>query len=138
MQKRFYLDTCIWRDYFENREDRLRPIGEWAFALIRQIIENEDLIIYSEIVNEELMQDYPAEKIHSLLEIVPHKLLIEVNASSEEVEKSISISRALKIPRNDVLHALIAKNKKAILVTRDAHFSLLQEMVTVKLPEELI
>ena len=37
MKRRFYLDTCIWRDYYENRSDNFRPLGEWALFLINKI-----------------------------------------------------------------------------------------------------
>ena len=35
MAKKFYLDTAIWRDYFEDRGDGTRPIGEFAFQFLR-------------------------------------------------------------------------------------------------------
>ena len=38
MVEKYYLDTCIWRDYFENRSDKFRPLGDWAFSLIKLII----------------------------------------------------------------------------------------------------
>lgn len=31
---RFYLDACIWGDYWENRSDNFRPLGEWAFRYL--------------------------------------------------------------------------------------------------------
>jgi hypothetical protein len=36
--QRYYLDTCIWVDYLENRQDRFRPLGDWALRLIKQIV----------------------------------------------------------------------------------------------------
>ena len=36
---KYYLDTSIWRDYYENRSDKFRPWGEWALILINKILE---------------------------------------------------------------------------------------------------
>jgi len=78
MQKGYYLDTCIWRDYFENRADRLRPIGDWAFSLIRQIIENEDIVVYSDVVEGELLMDYNSEEVLRIISIIPSSLLLKL------------------------------------------------------------
>ena len=47
---KYYLDTCIWRDYFENREDKYRPLGEWEFRLIKKIIAEELEILFSDLI----------------------------------------------------------------------------------------
>lgn len=47
---RYYLDTSIWRDFYENRTDRFRPLGEWAFELFRKIIREKSIVLYSELV----------------------------------------------------------------------------------------
>ena len=54
MPERFYLDSSIWRDYYENRKDKFRPLGEWALRLIKNIIENKNYILYSDFVIKEL------------------------------------------------------------------------------------
>ncbi|MBN1376781.1 PIN domain-containing protein [Candidatus Woesearchaeota archaeon] len=51
---------------------------------------------------------------------------------------SLKISRKINIPKNDVLHAILARDNNAILVTRDKHFYKLAEKIIVKKPEELI
>jgi hypothetical protein len=50
---KYYIDTCIWRDYFENRNDKYRPLGEWAFRFIKKIINEDSLILFSDLVLEE-------------------------------------------------------------------------------------
>ena len=37
--KRYYFDTCIWRDYFEDRKDKFRALGDLAFYLIKNTYE---------------------------------------------------------------------------------------------------
>ncbi len=133
---RYYLDTCIWRDYFENRSDRFRPLGEWAFQFLRKIIDDEDLIFYSNVVENELAEFYSAEKISEIFSIVPKELLIRVNASSEQLLRSHILSKKLGIPRNDVTHFILARDNHAVLVSRDAHLAVLGNLV--KKPEELL
>jgi len=58
MTEKYYIDACIWRDYFENRSDRFRPLGDWAFAAIQQMITNGEPILYSDLVEEELSAAY--------------------------------------------------------------------------------
>ena len=42
------------------------------------------------------------------------------------------------IPKRDALHALIAKDNNAILVTYDKHFQKLSEIIKPKKPDEII
>ena len=37
----------------------------------------------------------------------------------------------------DILHAVLARDNKAVLVTRDFHFETLQDIVEIKAPEEI-
>ncbi|MBU1321694.1 MAG: PIN domain-containing protein [Nanoarchaeota archaeon] len=55
---KYYLDTCIWIDYFEDRKDNFRPLGDWAFRLIKKIITDENVIIISDLVWFELRKLY--------------------------------------------------------------------------------
>lgn len=50
---KYYLDTCIWIDYWENRTDNLRPIGEFAFKFLNSL-EDDDIIYYSDFTIREL------------------------------------------------------------------------------------
>ena len=70
---KYYLDTAIWRDLHENRTDRFRPLGEWAFELIRKIREERQTILYSEIVVNELSKDY--DKVEPIMEIAAKETL---------------------------------------------------------------
>jgi len=48
-----YLDTNIYMDYFENRSDGLRPLGDFAFNLLRRCFECEFSIASSVLVAKE-------------------------------------------------------------------------------------
>ena len=136
MAKRYYLDLCIWIDYLENRNDRLRPLGEWAFRLIKKIISDESNILYSCLLETEL-RNYTDKKIKDILGIVPQALLVKVGISSRQIIEASSISKITGIPKNDAIHAILARDNGAVLVSRDNHFYKLGN-ITVKKPEDLI
>lgn len=138
MQKRYYLDTCIWRDYFENRKDRFRPLGDWAFEAIKIIIDNEDIIIYSDAVEEELLSAYSKEKVNEIISIVPPEIMIKVCITKKQAEEGRILAKKLKIPLKDAFHSILARDNNAILISRDKHFYNLLNIVVLKLPEELI
>ena len=62
MINKYYFDTCIWIDYFEGRKDNIRPLGDWAFDLIKKIIREEAILVYSDLVEEELSEKYQESK----------------------------------------------------------------------------
>jgi len=136
--KRFYLDACIWRDYFEDREDRFRPLGEWAFRLIKKIIEDGDLFVISDVLIEELREPYTSEEIKNLFEIVPKKLSLKIEYSKKQLRRAFEIKNKFNIPFKDALHSILAKDNNAILITRDKHFYELIGEVDVRKPEDLI
>ena len=70
MFNKYYLDTCIWKDYFENRSDKFKPLGEWAFQFLKKALSEEGIIIYSKVVENELLKDYNEKEIKNILKIV--------------------------------------------------------------------
>lgn len=137
MQQKYYLDTCIWRDYFENRSDNLRPLGEWAFMLIKKIIKNEDLIVYSRKVEEELLECCSLSELSQHISIIPNKLLLKVELSEIQFREAHSLSRRILIPLGDAIHFILSRDNIAILVSRDSHLLGLPGII-VKKPEELL
>jgi len=85
-----------------------------------------------------LGKEYSGEKIVDILSIVPSEMLVKVGISKKQTEESVKMANMLKIPRKDILHAILARDSYAIMITRDRHFEGLQGMVNVKKPEELI
>jgi predicted nucleic acid-binding protein len=138
MNEKYYLDTCIWRDYFENRSDNFRPLGKWALTLIKKIINENDIIVYSDLIIEELSIRFTKKEITKIIEIVPKEFLIKLDSSYKQTKEAIILSKKLNIPKKDALHAILARDNNAIVITRDAHFYQLSEKVTIMKPEELI
>lgn len=133
---RYYLDTCIWIDYFEDRSDRFRPLGYWAFCLIRNIVRDKDIIIYSDTVEKEL-RSYDKDPA-SVFSMVPAGSLFKAAISDEQLSEAGNLSREFNIPPDDCVHFILARDNDAVLVTRDKHFYSLTGKVDIRKPEELV
>lgn len=138
MPTKYYLDACIWIDYFENRSDRFRPLGEWALDLIKKIIRDEDIFVISGQLIKELSKEYSSEKLANIFKIVPKALTIQIETKECYNLYALRMKNKYKIPFGDALHLAIAKYNQCILVTRDNHFNGLDEGVQINKPEELI
>lgn len=135
---KYYLDCCIWRDYFENRSDNFRPLGDWAFELIKKIIQAGDNIVVSDLVEEELLSGYDRSNVLEILSIVPKDILVNVVVSEIEIKEAVVLSKKFGVPLKDVLHAVLARDHNSVLVTRDKHFGRLSGFFEIKKPEKLI
>jgi len=134
---KYYFDTSIWFDYFENRNDRFRPLGEWAFALLAQIRERKDILLISDVVLQEFAVKFTELQIKDLLKPFV-SMLVEIAATDEQNREAGIIARIRKLPRADALHAVLARDNDAILVSRDNHFGILCDITQVRKPEDLI
>ncbi|MFA4907767.1 MAG: PIN domain-containing protein [archaeon] len=138
MQRRFYVDTSIWRDYFEDRNDGIRPLGEFAFGFLKKCRENGEFVIVSNAVKKELLDYLPKEKV-SLIFSGFRDTIIEIDYSKKQAEEAFAfwINHKRRFPVFDVLHSIIARDNKAILVTRDRHFEEIG-IAECRSPEELL
>ncbi len=140
MVQKYYFDTAIWRDLYENRTDNYRPLGEWAFELIVRIREQDEIILFSDLVEDELSKDFSKIEIRKLFNMVSDEQLLEkVDIQKDHIKEAALLSRNYRrIPFGDCLHAVLAHKNNAILVTRDHHFDELYLFVKVRKPEDLI
>ena len=137
---RFYVDTNIWRDFLEARADNLKPLGEFAFQFLKYAMTCKHTVLYSELVLEELKIEYKVQEIEKYCfeSLKDMKLLEKVLISDRQVEEARKISRERNVPRGDALHAVLARDNNAVVVTRDNHFELLKGIVKSSKPEEII
>jgi len=132
MVQKWYLDTAIWRDYGENRSDRFRPLGEWALKFLKKVLEDRDYILYSDLVIEELKVKYTEDEIRNLFEIVSsRRLLVKVEISDAQIKEATMLCRKRSVAFGDALHAVLARDRQAILISRDKHFAELMDIVMV-------
>lgn len=132
----YYIDTCIWRDYLENREDNFRPLGEWAFMLFKLVEKEDGVVLYSSFVIDELWKKYTEKEINDMLKII--KNVWEVKATKQQIQEAAILGKIRGMGFSDAIHAILARDNNAILVTRDNHFIDLTDIATIKKPEELI
>lgn len=128
---RFYVDSCIWLDYLENRKDNFRPLGEWAFNFFKFCIDNRYDLLISQLVIDEVNS-------HFKVDLKKDFNLIQVDISKDQINLAIKIAKKKKLYYADILHAILAKENNAIMITRDKHFFDLVDIVDVKKPEDLI
>ena len=138
MAKIFYVDSCVWIDLVEDRNDYLRPLGEFAFHFFRGCVEHECKIICSEFVLSEITRILGKEKVGFIFEEYKEALVF-VEPTKEQIIEAIRLSRkTLNAHYADIIHALLARDSGSILITRDKHFDELGEIVIVLKPEEAV
>ncbi len=131
----YNLDTSIWIDYYEKRNG----IGEYAKKLIKKIISENSIIIYSDIHIAELRgQGYSIDQINSMLSIAKPNNIKRMHASDKQLIEAENISSKRRIPKTDVLFSILARDNFAIMVTRDNHFKQIAYISNPKRPEELL
>lgn len=138
MAKKYYFDTSIWLDFFEDRDEPNLPKSQWATDLLNKIVINNDKIVYSDnTIHELIINKYSSYEIDNLFK--PFKLiLIFVEATEKQVRKAKDLALKRKIPKRDALHALISRDNKAIMITLDRHFQKLLDITKPKKPQDLI
>ena len=138
MTEKYYLDTSIWLDFFENRNKPNLPKGDWAHKLLNKITNNNDKAVYSDIVILELgVVGYQPHEIQNLFQKIK-PIIIFAESTEKQARKAKDLSSKRDIPKGDALHALIARDNKATLVTLDNHFKKLLDIIKTKRPQDLI
>ena len=61
-----------------------------------------------------------------------------VDVSDEQRDEAKKIAEKRRLPKGDVIHAILARDNKAVLVSRDKHFQLLKDICEVVKPEDII
>ncbi|MEK6953347.1 MAG: PIN domain-containing protein [Nanoarchaeota archaeon] len=138
MIEKYYVDTSIWIDLYEDRKGyNQEPLGDFALKLFALIRAKRNKLIITDILIKELEMNYSLEEINGMIK--PFEGIIEkVIATKNQREEARKISKDRNIPPGDVLHAIIARDHKLILITRDNHFKQLRDISEHYKPEEII
>ena len=132
---KIYCDTNIFLDFFEQRSDKLRPLGAFAFDCFSNGWNCRFNLVISDWVTEEF-DKHSKKEINDILEQFRKKeKLIFVNYDENDKKRAKSLSKNWQ----DALHAIIAgKEKCDFLVTRNIKdFSEFQHIVDITLPESV-
>ena len=134
----YYLDTSIWLDFFEARDEPNFPKGTWAKELIKKITRDENKILFSNINMLELINvGYSKYEIKELLQSL-RLIIIFVESTEKEIGKAKDLAQKRNVPKGDAIHALIARDNNAILITLDNHFKKLIDLTKSRSPREFI
>lgn len=134
-----YLDANVYLDYWEDRKDNLRPIGEFAYSLMRRALNCEFVICYSDLVFFEVSKScsIPKEEVFEQmfrpLEQMGKLRLITYTYEPEATQ----LAKEKKLSKPDAIHAVLAEKCNAILVSRDNHLLNLRDQFKVMKPEDL-
>ncbi|MFT4311045.1 MAG: type II toxin-antitoxin system VapC family toxin [Candidatus Woesearchaeota archaeon] len=111
-----YVDTCIYLDYIQKRNDKLRPLGDFAFEFFSRGWNCKFKLVFSNLNLEELEFNLSNKEYEEILEEFKSLgKLIEVKYSEEEFQESRKDTH-----KNDKLHTLIAEREGCkYLVTRN-------------------
>ncbi|MBW2987623.1 PIN domain-containing protein, partial [Candidatus Woesearchaeota archaeon] len=128
----------IWMDLYEDRKGYNNEyFGIFALKLFSLIRESGNKLIISDILIRELEMNYSIAEINGMLK--PFENIIEKTiATIEQRKEAKGIARKRDLPPGDVLHAIIARDNKLKLITRDKHFKQLKDICNHYKPEELI
>jgi len=137
MKQKFYLDTAIWRDYFEDRRDNFQPLGEFAFQFLKNCEKHSCEVLYSSLVKRELLAHYSKERVQQVFSSFLG-VLHEVKVCPEHLDEAKRVGRTVHDSHTaDILHAILARDSEAIMITRDKHFDALNSIVEILKPEEV-
>ena len=130
---RYYLDTSIWIDYFEKRGVN----GEYAIKLLLNIIREDTIILFSDLhVREFKHLGYGSGQVNILLKIAKPDKIGRVHISREQIAEARRLGSQRNVPFGDALHAILARDNEAVLVSRDGDFQKLRDVCETKKPEE--
>ncbi len=133
---RFYIDTCIWIDFFEDRNGKNKR-GLNAREFLVNILFSKCVIVSSSAVFDELLKRYTKKELQEKMKKIEHRIkLIKTNQKQENEAKMIS--RIRKLSFQDTFHAIIARDNNCVLITRDKDFSHLADFIEYYKPEEII
>jgi len=122
---RYYADSCIWIDFLEDR---------YPVNLFEDCLKHKEELLISDILLDELSRYILVENMRMMLQILEsEKLLYKTISTIEQKFEAKNIATQRQIPIGDALHAIIARDYNATLVTRDKHFLRLTDICKVEL-----
>ncbi|MFA5797801.1 MAG: PIN domain-containing protein [Candidatus Woesearchaeota archaeon] len=122
---RYYIDTCVWIDFIEGRTN---------IDLFTECILEDHTVILSYPLQKELGKYVHSEQLTMILALLSAKELIErVDVFEHDKKEALHLSAQRNIPFADALHAVLARNNDALLITRDKHFLKLRDICAIRL-----
>ncbi len=138
MVEKYYIDTSIWMDLYENRKGfRNEPLGDYALKLLSMIKSKDNKLIVTDLLIRELEMNYSIAEINGMFKPF-EKIKEKIMTTEKQFDEAKKIALERNVPKGDALHAIISRDQKSILITRDKHFKQLEDISKSYKPEELI
>ena len=139
INKKYYVDSCIWLNLFKKEGDSTKGIPYWKLAkdFIEKVEEQNEKIIVSTIVLKELYFTTKDEfsKIQRFFKELEY---IDIIKTSPE-DYTLARKWEQELSFYDYLHVAITKRLNIILITRDEDLiKFAKTQVKVFKPEDLI
>ncbi|MFH1239628.1 MAG: PIN domain-containing protein [Candidatus Diapherotrites archaeon] len=139
--ERVFVDSNIFLDYYFDRKDSIKPLGEFAFQFFNNAVSCKYFLIIPKDVVFEIKNILNCNESHLqntvFKELLNAKKIEFIDSSDTQVEEARKISKKFNIPKTDSLCAVLARDYGAIVVSRDKHFEKLNHITKSFLPEEL-
>ena len=138
-KNRYYLDTQIWIDYYTQRgPDGI--YGDQALKLILKIIIDDSKVIFSNLHEKEMKNiGLSQTDINSLLLIIKPDHVKRVSVTKLHIKEAHKLSKLRNVPLGDAIHAVLARDFEAQLVSRDEKdFRKLKDITKFIQPKNLI
>jgi predicted nucleic acid-binding protein len=138
---KYYLDTCIWRDFYEDRFSKTgRAMGRESAKLFVKLIKKRAIIFYNDSLIWKLRNDYDDDLINDMLNFLfLINILKKIETIKEDYLQAKKLVQERNIPFVDCLNAVQVRRLKAILVSQDKHLlNDLSDITKAKRPLEII
>lgn len=83
---------------------------------------------------------FATEEVEEMFQILfLMKILKKIEITKKDWEEAKKISQERNVSKSDSLHAILARNNNAILITQNlTDFEKFSDMITIKRPEDII
>ena len=125
MQKRYYVDSCIWLNLFKKEGDASKGKPYWQIAeeFIEKVISSQDAeIIYSPIILREIENKLDKKLFNeavSSIENEPKFMLIKIEEEDYGMARKFECASKYSLSFYDCLNMAVCIRLKFILITRD-------------------
>ena len=118
---------------FEKRGEN----SEKAKEFFNKVVKDKSIAIYSDLHIKEFKNfGYNHNEVIEMLNFIKDYLR-KIHIFREEKEQAKKLASQNNVPKGDALHAILAKNNDAQLISRDNHFEKLRHITIVKKPEDI-
>lgn len=132
------MDTSIWIDLYEDRKGyKGEPLGDYAWDFLAFIKATNSKIVVSTFLLKELASKYSLDEIRGMTFLFEN-MMLKVGVSDSQAKEARILSKERNLPFGDAIHAVVARDNNALLVSRDRHFILLADICNVAPPEKII